>query len=85
MHLQNMESQSYQGIEGGGRERLNLTNTYLSSNVEMVQDFQRRRIKWAIVTSDETDLSWWKVAKKAGIGDEDWKELEKYYLRVIEK
>ena len=65
-------------------KKLPLTNAYLSSKVETVQDFQKRRIKWATETSDEPDISWWKVAKRAGIRDEDWKELEKYYLWVIE-
>lgn len=64
--------------------KLPLTNKYLSSKVETVRDFQKRRIKWAIERSDEPDLSWWKVAKRAGIREEDWKELEKYYLWVIE-
>lgn len=43
------------------QERLNkppLTNKYLSSKVETVRDFQKRRVKWAIETSDGTELSW---------------------------
>lgn len=64
--------------------KLPLTNAYLNSEVETVKDFQKRRIKWAIERSDEPDLSWWKVAKRAGIREEDWKEFEKYYLWVIE-
>lgn len=64
-------------------KKLPLTNAYLSSKVETVQDFQKRRIKWAIETSDEPDLSWWKVAKRAGIRDKDWKSLEKYYWIIL--
>lgn len=65
-------------------KKLPLTYAYLSSKVETVQDFQKRRIKWAIETSEADDIVWWKVAKRAGIRDEDWKDLEKYYLWVIE-
>lgn len=34
-----------------------LTNAYLFSKVETVQDYQRRRIKWVIKISDESEFS----------------------------
>lgn len=68
-------------------QKLPLTHAYLSSKVETVQDFQKRRIKWAIETSEADDIVWWKIAKKAGIGENSKRvnDLKEYYLDLIKE
>jgi len=45
------------------------TKVYLESVKETVEDFQMRRIKWAIreIEHEGLDLQWWRIVRKAGI------------------
>lgn len=48
------------------------TKSYLEEVIESTEDFQIRRIKWAIekLKDEGEHLKWWKVVKKAGLREE---------------
>ncbi|WP_072874544.1 TnsD family Tn7-like transposition protein [Alicyclobacillus tolerans] len=57
------------------------TRLYLESVKESVEDFQMRRIKWAIqeIESEGLDLQWWRIVRKAGIRGEVAENLRVYF------
>jgi hypothetical protein len=52
-------------------EQMPLTKAYLESVTESVEDFQIRRIKWAIKLLDDSpeEIQRWKVIRVAGLGE----------------
>lgn len=50
-------------------DKLPLTKTYLQNHIENVENFQKRRIKWAIngLEKEGEEVKEWKVLRKAGI------------------
>ncbi|GMA64211.1 hypothetical protein GCM10025859_46510 [Alicyclobacillus fastidiosus] len=57
------------------------TKFYLVSVKETVEDFQLRRIKWAIreIEREGQDLQWWRIVRKAGIRGEAAEKIRLYH------
>lgn len=57
------------------------TKLYLESVKESVEDYQKRRIKWAIreIEHDGLDLQWWRIVRKAGIRGEGAEQLKGHF------
>ncbi|MDU1350597.1 TnsD family transposase [uncultured Clostridium sp.] len=66
-------------------DRLPKTKKYLENNIEGIEDFQIRRINWAIkeLQEEDQDLKLWKIYRKAGIRTEYQKELNDKVLDLI--
>jgi hypothetical protein len=65
-------------------DKMPKTKEYLNIVTETVQDFQIRRIKWAIKELKEEDLKVWKIMRKAGIREEYKNKLEDEIIRMID-
>lgn len=65
-------------------DKLPLTKKYLLEHIEDVDNFQKRRVKWAIneLEKEGEEVMEWKVMRKAGIKDIRNKEIE-YYLKML--
>ncbi len=50
-------------------DKMPKTKSYLESVRERVEDFQMRRIKWAMqeIEREGLDIQWWRIVRKAGI------------------
>ncbi|WDL98838.1 TnsD family transposase [Alicyclobacillus sp. ALC3] len=61
------------------------TNAYFESVKETVEDFQLRRIRWAVqeIEREGQDLQWWRIVRKAGIRGELEKEFRKEFEGLI--
>lgn len=61
-------------------DKLPLTKDYLQKHMESVEDFQKRRIKWAIdeLEKEGEEVKEWKIMRKAGIKNINMFKLESY-------
>lgn len=44
---------------------------------ESVQDFQKRRIKWAVKELEDEEIDVWKIMRKAGIRENFYNDVSK--------
>jgi hypothetical protein len=68
-------------------DRMPKTKSYLTKNIEAIEDIQIRRIKWAVKKLSEVGIvSEWEVVRLAGIGKENAIKLKKiilYYMSEL--
>lgn len=57
------------------------TKSYFDSVRESVEEFQMRRIKWAIqeIEREGQDLQWWRIVRKAGIRGKATDQFREYF------
>lgn len=65
-------------------DKLPLTDKYIENHMESVEEFQKRRIKWAIneLEKEGEEVKGWKVIRKAGIKELYDKHID-YYLKQL--
>ena len=65
-------------------DKLPLTKEYIESVTESVEEFQKRRIKWAVDQLYNEDLSLWKVKRFAGIRESFYSKFDSEINHIIE-
>lgn len=58
-------------------DKLPLTIAYIDTVKESVQDFQKRRIKWAVKELKNEEIDVWKIMRKAGIRENFYNDVSK--------